>query len=134
MSHDRSMGIKMNREKPRRAASFLSTMLIVCVLFFETISVGRMILDESKLWIGIDKSELWVGVHESKHQGPWSKCLYMTSFECIKYIKECTAKLQSPHKMQIIRPGDTVSLDLDPRRVRIYVDDNNTVVEIPERG
>jgi Potato inhibitor I family len=93
-----------------------------------------MVLDESKLWIGAEESKLWVGVHESKHQGPWSQCLFMTSHDCIKYIEKSTAELQTPHKIQIIRPGDTVSPEPDPKRVRVYVDENNTVVEIPERG
>jgi Potato inhibitor I family len=128
------MAVKMNREQKRSAFSLLSSMIIVCVLFLETISVGRMVLDESKLWMGVDESKLWGGVHESKHQGPWSECLSMTAMDCIKYIEESTAELQSPHKIQIVGPGDTESLDLDPRRVRIRVDENNTVVEIPERG
>lgn len=91
-------------------------------------------MDESKLWIGVDESKLWVGVHESKHQGPWSECLFMTTNDCINYIQMCTSDLQSPHNIQIIRPGDAVTSELDPKRVRIFIDENNTVTEIPERG
>jgi hypothetical protein len=109
MTFQRAVAVKMNREQKRSAFSLLSTLLIICVLFIETISVVRMVLDESKLWIGAEESKLWVGVHESKHQGPWSQCLFMTSHDCIKYIEKSTAELQTPHKIQIIRPGDTVT-------------------------
>lgn len=134
--HAKTMTGKMNRERKRSAFSFLSTLVIVCVLFLETISVVRMVLDESKLWIGVDESKLWVGIHESMHHGPWSECLSMTTNDCIKYIEKSTADLQSPYKLQIIKPGDALSSELlvDPKRVRIHVDENNTVVQIPERG
>jgi Potato inhibitor I family len=75
-----------------------------------------------------------IGGNESKHQGPWPECLNMVASECITYIETYAEDLRSSHKIYVIEPDMMVTMDFSTDRVRIYVDENNTVIQIPRRG
>ena len=67
-----------------------------------------------------------------QQQGPWPKCLGMESSKCVKYIESLADDLRG--HVDVISPDQMVTLDLNPHRVRVFVDGNGLVNKIPERG
>jgi hypothetical protein len=63
-------------------------------------------------------------------KGPWPKCVGMSGEDCAEYIQSNAENVYA----EIHYHDDIVSRDFDTERVRIYVDDNDIVDEIPSRG
>ena len=75
-----------------------------------------------------------IGGSESLHQGPWPECLDLIAYDCIKHIEIYAEDLRVSHNFPIVQPDMMVTMDFNPKRVRIYVNDSNIVIQIPRRG
>lgn len=68
----------------------------------------------------------------TSQQGPWPKCLGMLGDECVTYIESVTTRDRID--IQIIEPGSIMIRDFQKERVRIFIDENSIVDDIPRRG
>jgi hypothetical protein len=74
-----------------------------------------------------------IGGTESKREGPWPECVGKTGEEC-KTLIEATGSSDLKGNVQIIPADFMVTMDFRTDRVRIFVDEDGLVVEIPHRG
>eukprot|EP00540_Astrosyne_radiata_P022173 CAMPEP_0116853326 /NCGR_PEP_ID=MMETSP0418-20121206/17847_1 /TAXON_ID=1158023 /ORGANISM="Astrosyne radiata, Strain 13vi08-1A" /LENGTH=125 /DNA_ID=CAMNT_0004485709 /DNA_START=31 /DNA_END=408 /DNA_ORIENTATION=- len=80
----------------------------------------------------------------TQRNGPWPKCLGMDGEECCVYIEAYARDVRDHKGCEIIGPTTTttsvvvVVVDdekkFDPHRVRVYVDEDSIVTDIPDRG
>jgi len=63
-------------------------------------------------------------------QGPWPKCVGMTGEDCRDMISQAAPSLD----LYIIPDGSAVTMDYRLDRVRIFIDDDDIVVSVPDRG
>lgn len=63
-------------------------------------------------------------------QGPWPKCVGMTGEDCRDMISQMAPSLN----IYIIPDGSAVTMDYRLDRVRIFIDDDDVVVSVPDRG
>ena len=75
-----------------------------------------------------------IGGSESLHQGPWPECLNRMSSDCIKHIETYAEDLRLSPNFPIVQPNMMVTMDFSPSRVRIFVNESDTVIQIPRRG
>lgn len=78
-------------------------------------------------------SQAMIGGSESLRQGPWPACLGMEGSACQHVIETYAEDLRGGH-VSIIGPDTMVTMDFDITRVRIFVDEANLVIQIPNRG
>jgi Potato inhibitor I family len=75
-----------------------------------------------------------IGGTEALHQGPWPECLDMSSTNCIRYIETYAEDLRISQQIKVVPPDVMVTMDFNPKRVRIYVNESDIVIQIPRRG
>lgn len=68
----------------------------------------------------------------SQRQGPWPKCLEMDGDSCCQYIEGYAKDVRG--YCLVINENDMVTEDFVSTRVRVFVDDDNVVTKIPDRG
>jgi len=64
--------------------------------------------------------------------GPWEECLGVSGEECVVMIEEDSPDLAG--SIFIVEPDMMVTMDVRYDRVRIYVDDEGMVQQVPQRG
>jgi len=64
-------------------------------------------------------------------KGPWPCCVGMSGTECQVYIESKAPDLEV---VEIVGENDLVTTDFRTDRVRIFVDESGTCVEVPMRG
>ena len=69
-------------------------------------------------------------VQVKRGEGPWPECVGMQAEDCQTLILEEAPSLNT----YIIPEGSPVTMDYRLDRVRIFVDDANVVVSVPNRG
>ena len=69
-------------------------------------------------------------VQVKRGEGPWPECVGMQAEDCQTLILEEAPSLNT----YIIPDGSPVTMDYRLDRVRIFVDDANVVVSVPNRG
>eukprot|EP00538_Stauroneis_constricta_P007926 CAMPEP_0119565200 /NCGR_PEP_ID=MMETSP1352-20130426/29276_1 /TAXON_ID=265584 /ORGANISM="Stauroneis constricta, Strain CCMP1120" /LENGTH=70 /DNA_ID=CAMNT_0007614071 /DNA_START=144 /DNA_END=356 /DNA_ORIENTATION=+ len=69
----------------------------------------------------------------SQYEGPWPKCLGMSSERCVSYIEEYASGVKDNVVVMGVETKDEID-DFDKNRVLVFVDDGDVVVEIPHRG
>jgi Potato inhibitor I family len=68
----------------------------------------------------------------SHKEGPWPECRGMDGDACCKLIESYATDVQG--HCHVISEGSAVTMDFRTDRVRVVVDDQNIVVQIPNRG
>lgn len=68
----------------------------------------------------------------SQKQGPWPKCLGMESESCVHYIESLADDVRG--HVEVIPIDSVITMDFNPHRVRIFVNETNYVTKIPNRG
>uniref|UniRef100_A0A6U3BPQ6 Uncharacterized protein n=1 Tax=Entomoneis paludosa TaxID=265537 RepID=A0A6U3BPQ6_9STRA len=64
--------------------------------------------------------------------GPWEECLWLSGFECERYIK---SQVPSYIEIEFLSKDSEGSIsDYYPNRVIIWLDDHDQVIEVPARG
>jgi hypothetical protein len=58
----------------------------------------------------------------------------MMASDCIKHIETYAEDLRTSHNFPIVQPDMMVTMDFNPSRVRIYVNDSDIVIQTPRRG
>jgi hypothetical protein len=68
----------------------------------------------------------------SHKEGPWPECRGIDGDACCKLIESYATDVQG--NCHVISEGSAVTMDFRTDRVRVVVDDQNIVVQIPNRG
>jgi len=66
-----------------------------------------------------------------KRNGPWPTCVGMDAEQCKTMIK---SNSKHPLHIEIIPEDSMVTMEVNPNRVRIRVDEDNVVTYVPDRG
>jgi len=70
------------------------------------------------------------GLNQRHAEGPWPECLDFNGEACVDLLKLWTEDLD----IELVGPGVAVEKGFRTDRVHIFVDDNNVVAAIPQRG
>jgi hypothetical protein len=67
-----------------------------------------------------------------QYQGPWPLCLEkeMTGTQCRRFILAHADDVD----IEIVKPMEPLEMDFQTDRVRIFVNETDYVIRIPERG
>ena len=73
-----------------------------------------------------------IGREESNREGPWPECVGITGENCVRLIETHAEDLRG--RIYIIPEGSMVTQDYDTTRVRVWVNAEGIVNDVPSRG
>mmetsp|Transcript_21620 Transcript_21620/g.33069 ORF Transcript_21620/g.33069 Transcript_21620/m.33069 type:complete len:122 (+) Transcript_21620:109-474(+) len=110
-------------------------------LFFLTLIAGTITLlvffvaEDNSSSAPTNTEEVSLEVYSKElrdRSGPWEECLGVSGEECVVMIEEDSPDLAG--SIFIVEPDMMVTMDVRYDRVRIYVDDEGMVQQVPQRG
>jgi len=108
------------------ATAFASMMLMV---------IGLMAASSSMKYEGLQMANKEIvqmpKISLPSQQGPWPQCIGMLGEDCMDYIEQ---NGDEDFTIELIPYGSIVTMDVKVDRVRVFVDENDIVVDAPGRG